>query len=75
MENPIFTERVPERCAYISACYLAESLRCFGYKKDCPLYQQSSGLYLHEEEFNTAMDKLIDQTRTKHLPSAVKNLK
>jgi len=55
-----------ERCAYIRACYLAEELRCFGYKTDCPLYQKSNGEYYSHERFNEAMDKLINKTIAKY---------
>ena len=75
MQNPSSSNKAPKRCAYLQACYLAESLSCFGYKMDCPLYQQSNGRFLPEEEFHTAMDKLIDQARAKHLPQTVKSLK
>ncbi len=54
------------RCAYIRACYLAEELKCFGYKTDCPLYQKSNGDYYNESRFHEAMDKLIDKTRAKY---------
>ncbi len=53
------------RCAYIRACYLAEDLKCFGYKTDCPLYQKSNGQYFNEARFHEAMDKLIDKTRAR----------
>ncbi len=55
-----------ERCAYIKACYLAEELKCFGYKTDCPLYQKSNGEYYSEPRFNEAMDKLINKTIAKY---------
>ncbi len=55
------------RCAYIIPCYLAEELKCFGYKTDCPLYQKSNGEFYNESRFNDSMDKLIDKTRAKHL--------
>lgn len=54
------------RCAYLKACYLAEELKCFGYKTDCPLYQKSNGEYYHPARFDEAMNKLIDKTRAKH---------
>jgi hypothetical protein len=47
-------------------CYLAEELRCFGFKIDCPLYRQSNGGSFDQEGFDKAMDELIDQTRAKH---------
>ena len=75
MENPSFPKKLPERCTYLHACYLAESLSCFGYKMDCPLYQKSNGHFLPEAEFHTAMDQLIDKARAKHLPQIAKSLK
>ncbi len=54
-----------ERCSYIRVCYLAESLNCFGYKIDCPLYQKSNGLYFDEKRFDDAMNRLINKTRAK----------
>lgn len=54
------------RCAYIRACYLAEELKCFGYKADCPLYQKSNGQYYNARRFHEAMDRLIDKTRAKY---------
>ncbi|MBU8934562.1 MAG: hypothetical protein KOO62_11235 [candidate division Zixibacteria bacterium] len=63
--------RKAERCAYIRACYLAEGLKCFGYKTDCPLYQKSNGDFCSKGRFDQAMDELIDKTRAKfeNLPS------
>jgi len=58
--------RKVERCAYIRACYLAEELRCFGYKTDCPLYQKSNGEYYNLDQFNEAMDQLINKTIVKY---------
>ncbi|MCK4605877.1 MAG: hypothetical protein KAU35_01140 [candidate division Zixibacteria bacterium] len=55
-----------ERCAYTKACYLAEELKCFGYKTDCPLYQKSNGEFFNEDRFNEAMDKLINKTLMKY---------
>jgi len=60
------TTRKLDRCAYLKACYLAEELKCFGYKTDCPLYQKSTGEYFDEYRFNEAMDKLIDKTIAKY---------
>ncbi|MBD3257297.1 hypothetical protein GF377_02600 [candidate division GN15 bacterium] len=54
------------RCAYLSACYLADELRCFGYMTDCPLYLKSNGEPCSESRFHAAMDRLIDRTRAKH---------
>lgn len=55
-----------ERCVYLKVCYLAEELKCFGYKTDCPLYQQSNGEDYNEDRFNKAMDKLINKTMAKY---------
>jgi hypothetical protein len=55
-----------ERCVYIEACYLAEELRCFGYKTDCPLYQESTGELYNQARFDEAMDKLINKTIAKY---------
>jgi hypothetical protein len=60
-DNPI-----KHRCAWVMKCYLAEELRCFGFKIDCPLYRQSNGDSFDQEGFDKAMDELIDQTRAKH---------
>ena len=54
------------RCGYVFSCYLAEDLKCFGYKSDCVLYRQSNGQYFSEKDFNETMDKLINKTRLKH---------
>lgn len=56
-----------ERCIYLKACYMAEDLQCFGLKTDCPLYQKSNGGKFSEENFDRAMDRLINKTRAKHL--------
>lgn len=55
--------RKNERCAYLCVCYLAEAMRCFGYKADCPLYLRSNGEQLGESCFHEAMDRLIDKTK------------
>jgi hypothetical protein len=60
------TFKATARCIYIYACYLADELKCYGYKTDCPLYLKSNGDFYNEERFNDAMDKLIDLTRAKH---------
>lgn len=64
--NTSQTSRKLVRCAYLKACYLAEELKCFGYKTDCPLYQKSSGQYFDEDQFNEAMDRLINKTLAKY---------
>ncbi len=45
---------------------MAEELKCFGYKTDCPLYQKTTGTYFDEERFNEAMDRLINKTLAKY---------
>jgi len=57
------TPRTVFRCTYIRACYLADELKCFGYKTDCPLYRKCNGEYSDEAAFHEAMDRLIDRTR------------
>ena len=46
---------------------MADDLRCFGYKTDCPLYMKSNGEFCTDGRFHDAMDKLIDKTRSKYL--------
>lgn len=60
------TPKLAERCVYLKVCYLAEELKCFGYKNDCPLYQKSNGESFSESRFNEAMDKLINKTMMKY---------
>ena len=64
---PQKTLKKSERCAYVRACYLAEELRCFGYKTDCVLYQKSNGEFYNEANFHDAMNKLIDKARARFL--------
>jgi len=64
--STVRTYRQSERCSYTKACYLAESLKCFGFKTDCILYQRCNGEPYDEERFHEAMDKLIDKARAKH---------
>lgn len=64
--NQVKDSQKIHRCAYIRACYLAEELRCFGYRTDCVLYQKSNGEYFNESRFHEAMDKLIDKTKAKY---------
>jgi len=54
------------RCSYINSCYLAEELKCFGYKTDCPLYMKSNGENCDESRFHEAMNRLIDRTKAKY---------
>jgi len=63
------TKNRTDRCTYLDACYLAEDLKCFGYKIDCPLYLKSTGEPCDEETFNKAMDDLIDKTIAKYRQS------
>jgi len=55
-----------ERCAYLKACYLAEELKCFGYKTDCVLYQESNGEEFDQSRFDQAVDRLINKTMAKY---------
>ena len=64
-----------ERCLYLKVCYLADELRCFGYKSDCPLYMKSNNNECSEESFNEAMDKLIDKTLQKHQSNPISPVK
>ncbi len=54
------------RCSFVETCYMAEDLKCFGYKIDCPLYRESNGQSCSKEDFDRAMDTLIDSTLTKY---------
>jgi hypothetical protein len=60
---------VKHRCAYVMICYLAEELRCFGFKVDCPLYRQSAGDSYNQDDFDEAMDQLIKSAKSKHTES------
>ena len=55
-----------ERCAYQKCCYLADALRCFGYKTDCVLYLKSNGESYNETRFHDAMNSLINKTKAKY---------
>ncbi|MFQ5607997.1 MAG: hypothetical protein ACE5GA_08625 [Candidatus Zixiibacteriota bacterium] len=54
-----------ERCAFIRCCYLADELNCYGFMADCALYQRSNGALLSEEQFDRAVNDLIDTVRAK----------
>ncbi len=58
--------KVAERCFYLKACYLAEDLKCFGYKTDCVLYQKSNGTFCSARNFDDAMNKIINKTMLKY---------
>ena len=58
--------KVAERCLYLKVCYLAEDLKCFGYKTDCVLYQKSNNEKCSQIRFDDAMDKLINKTMLKY---------
>ena len=53
------------RCVYQRVCYLAEDLKCFGFKADCVLYMKSNGQEFDQRQFDEAMDELINTTRAK----------
>ena len=65
--NKIDSPKPTARCAYLKACYLAEDLKCYGFKTDCPLFMKSNGEFCSESRFHDAMDRLIDETRARHL--------
>jgi len=54
-----------ERCAYIRCCYLADALNCYGFKADCALYLRSNRETLSSEDFDRAMNTLIDKVRAR----------
>lgn len=54
-----------ERCVYLRCCYMSESLKCFGFKTDCVLYQKSNGESYSEDRFHEAMDRLINKTKAR----------
>ena len=64
-----------ERCLYLKVCYLADELKCFGYKTDCPLYMKSNNEECSEAAFNESMDKLINKTMQKHHNNPMKPVK
>jgi len=53
-------------CAYLKECYLAEELKCYGYKTDCALYLKSNNEPTSEFRFHQAMDRLIRSARKRH---------
>ncbi len=61
-----------ERCAYIRCCYLADALNCYGFKADCALYLRSNRETLSREDFDLAMNTLIDKVRAKDQNLALK---
>lgn len=69
-DNKQFKKSV--RCSYIFSCYMADELKCYGYKNDCPLYQKSNNEYYNEDRFHEAMNRLIDKTRAKYLEAETK---
>ena len=54
------------QCSFVNACYLADDLKCYGYKTDCVLYQASNGEFYNEDRFHEAMNRLIDRTKAKY---------
>ncbi len=63
---PVTRQKKISRCAYVKVCYLTEALKCFGYKTDCVLFQKSNGDYCKADEFDAAMDQLINKTKAKY---------
>ena len=57
--------RRASRCVYQRVCYLAEDLKCFGFKADCVLYLKSNGKEFDKRQFDAAMDELINTTRAR----------
>ena len=53
--------------AYKANCYLAEALKCFGFKADCVLYRKSNGEEVPASQFDTAMNELINRAYHRHL--------
>ncbi len=60
-------DRLVTKCQYVDVCYLAEALQCYGYKLDCVLYTKSNDGKVTEEDFHSAINRLIDKTKAKHL--------
>jgi len=47
------------KCFYTDVCYLAEALKCYGYKTDCILFTPIADHSATIEEFHLAVNKLI----------------
>ncbi len=58
--------RISKICAFLEVCYLAEDLKCPGFKPDCPLFTNSDGKDRSKAQFNQAMDQLIYKAITKY---------
>jgi hypothetical protein len=50
------------KCFYTDVCYLAESLKCYGYKTDCALYTAIDDHSATIDEFHKAINGLITKT-------------
>lgn len=59
------SKRVITKCTFIDVCYLCESLHCFGYKQDCVLFTPGEGWHTTREDFDRAVNALIEKTRSK----------
>ena len=51
------------KCFYTDVCYLAEALKCYGYKTDCVLYTPIGDHSATIEEFHNAINELIAKTQ------------
>jgi len=49
------------KCFYTDVCYLAEALKCYGYKTDCILYTPIADHSATIDEFHTAINDLISK--------------
>jgi hypothetical protein len=54
------------RCRYVKVCYLAEELKCAGFRLDCALYRKTNNQPVSEQSFHDAMDRLINKIKAKH---------
>ncbi len=69
MTGPLYwmvsmVEKKPRiKCFYTDVCYLAEALKCYGYKTDCVLYTPMTDHSATIEEFHRAINELISRTQ------------
>lgn len=52
-----------KRCGFVAVCYLAESLNCFGYDRNCTIYRPEDGNPLSYDDFHEAIDQLIRRAK------------